>query len=129
MLLCAGPPVVRLCAIVHPARSRLGDTSIALLLANIEGNDRLIIGEQSGQTCQPGNDQWQISSIALAQEFCHKQKSKAAPKEPIRRHSHLVTVIIRGRSPRTLHFASCPQLLYSKRKADGGSHGHVDDPP
>jgi hypothetical protein len=25
--------------------------------------------------------------------------------------------------------ASCPQLLYSERTADGGSHGHVDYPP
>ena len=65
--------------LLHPARSRLYPR-IALLLANIEGNDRLIIGEQSGQTCQPGNDQWHITLIALAQEFCHKQKSKAAPK-------------------------------------------------
>ena len=34
--------------------------------------------------------------------------SKNASKEPIRPHQQLVTVIIRGRSPRTLHFASCP---------------------
>jgi hypothetical protein len=34
--------------------------------------------------------------------------SENASKEPIRPHQQLVTVIIRGRSPRTLHFASCP---------------------